>query len=128
MTKLSSSSALREIKLMSQLKINMQLLEPSFCSLSSVDYPDLPNIHIKHVQEPHCIVLGTFLDKMLETSESLSEKNICLWSTLEKFGKVIIKHCTARNEVIFPINTTVRGEIELKMAASICNTICKYYI
>ena len=107
---------------------NMQLLEASFRSLTSVDSPELPNIHVKHVQEPHCIVLGTFLDKMLETSESLSEKNIRLWSTLEKFGKVIIKHRTARNVVIFPINTTARGDIELKMAARIRNIICKHYI
>ena len=107
---------------------NMQLLEASLRSLTSVNSPELPNIHIKHVQEPHCLVLGTFVDKMLEFGESLSEKNIRLWSTLEKFGKVIIKHRTARNEVIFPINTTARGDIELKMAARIRDTICKHYI
>ena len=107
---------------------NIQLLEASFRSLTSVGSPELPNIHIKHVQEPHCIVLGTFFDKMLETGESLSEKNSCLRPILEKFGKVIIKHRTARNEIIFPINTTARGEKELKMATRIRESICKHYI
>ena len=107
---------------------NMQLLEASLQSLTSVNSPELPNIHIKHVQEPHCIVLGTFLDKMLETSESLSEKNARLCSLLEKFGKVIIKHRTARNEVIFPINTTARSDTELRMSSRIRDTICNYYI
>ena len=107
---------------------NIQLLEASFRSLTSVDSPELPNIHIKHVQEPHCIVLGTFLDQMLETGESLSEKNARLYSILEKFSKVIIKYRTSRNEVIFPVNTTARGDTELIMAARIRNIICKYYI
>ena len=103
---------------------NMQLLEVSFHSLSSVHSSELPNIHIKHVQEPHCLVLGTFLDQMLETGGSLSEKNAFFGSILEKFGKVIIKHCTARNEVVSLINITARGDIELKMAVRIRNIIC----
>ena len=107
---------------------NIQLLEASFRSLTSVDSPELPNIHIKHVQKPHCIVLGTFLDQVLETGESLSEKNACFCSILEKFGKVVIKHRISRNEIIFPINTTARGETELKMAARIRNIISKRYI
>ena len=77
MTKLSSSSALWGNQIGEPVEnqiTNMQLLEASLRSLSSVDSPELPNIHIKHVQEPHCLVLGTFLDKMLETSECLSEK------------------------------------------------------
>ena len=106
----------------------MQLLEASFRSLSSVDSPELPNIYIEHAQEPHCIVSGTFFDQMLETDEPLTEKNARLWSILEKFEKVIIKHRTARNEIIFPINTTARGDTELKMAAKIRNIICKHYI
>ena len=106
----------------------MQLLEASLRSLTSVDSPVLLNIYVKYVQEPHCIVLGTFLDKIFKSRESLEEKNARLCLTLEKFRKVIIKHRTARNEVIFPINTTARGDIELKMAARIRDTICKHYI
>ena len=106
---------------------NMQLIEASFRSLTSVDSPEIPNIHIKHVQEPYCIVLGTFLDKMLETSKSLKQKNGHLWAILKKFSKIIL-HRTSTNEVIFPINTTARGDTELQMAARIRNTICMYYI
>ena len=106
---------------------NFQFLEASFRSLSSVNSPELPNIHITHFQEPYCIVLGTFLDKLLKTGESLEEKNEHLWATVEKFGKVI-KHRTTTNEVIFPVNTTGRGDTELEMATRIRNIICKYYI
>ena len=98
---------------------NLQLLESSFRSVLSVDFPELPNIHIKNVQEPYCIVLGTFLDKMLESDESLQTKIAILSTLLEKFMEVTIMYRTAGNEVIFPLNTTARNDYEIKLAARI---------
>ena len=104
----------------------MQLLEVSFHSLTLVNSRELPYIHIENVHQPQCIVLGTSLDKMLETGRFLSERMhifVQFWIDL-----VIIKHLTSKNEVIFPVNTTATGDSELKMAARICNIICNYYI
>ena len=38
---------------------NLQLLESLFRSVLSVNFPVLPNICVKHIQEPFYIVLGT---------------------------------------------------------------------
>ena len=107
---------------------NIQFLKASFRSLASVDLLKLPNVQIKHVQEPCYIVLGTFLDKMLKSGESLKMKNKSLWSNLENFRRVTIKHSESEEELIFPLNTTERGNTEQKMAARIRNEICQYYI
>ena len=107
---------------------NIQLLQSSFCSVLSVDFPKLPNVHIKHVQKPYYIVLGTFLDKMLESSESLETKNATLSTVLEKFREVTIMYRTAGNEVIFPVNTTARNDYEINVAAKIRKKICQYFI
>ena len=112
---------------------NLQLLEASFCSLSSVNSPKLSNNHIENYQEPHCIVLGTFYDefkKLGYSGESLKDKNSCLLSTLEKYNlsDTTIMHLTAEKEVIFPVNTMARDDNEEKMAERICHEICQYYI
>ena len=107
---------------------NLQLLEASVCSLSLADSPVLPNIHVKLVQGTSCLILGTFLDKMLESSESLNKKNELLWSHLNKFSKIIIKTRPAGEEVIFSVNNTARGPSELNMARKIRDKICQCYI
>ena len=107
---------------------NLQLLKSSFRSVLSVDFPELPNICIKHVQEPFYIVLGTFLDKMLESYESLQKKNEILSSALNKYRQITIMHRRAGNEIIFPVNTIGRGDDEMKMATRIRKKICQYYI
>ena len=107
---------------------NLQLLEGSICSLSLAESLVLPNIHVKLVQETSCLILGTFLDEMLESGESLNEKNDLLWSHLNKFSEIIIKPRPASNEVIFSVNTTARGASELNVAKKIRNKICQYYI
>ena len=83
---------------------------------------------MKHVQEPYYIVLGTFLDKMLESSESLQTKNAILSTVLEICRESAIMYREAGNEVIFPVNTTARNDYEINLAARICNKICQYYI
>ena len=90
--------------------INLQLLEALVHSVLSVSFPELPNIRIKHVQESFYIVLGTFLDKMLESYESLQNKNAILSSLLEKYHEITIMHCRSGNEIIFPVNTIGRGD------------------
>ena len=107
---------------------NLQLIESSFRSVLSVDFPELPNILMKHVQKPYYIVLGTFLDKMLESGESLKTKNAILSTVLENFKEAIIMYRKAGNEVIFPVNTTARNDYEIKLAARIRKKICQYYI
>ena len=98
---------------------NLQLLEALFCSLSSIDFPKLRNIHVKHVQETSCLILGTFLDKILDSGESLKEKNDLLWSHLNKFNKHIIEPHPAGNEVIFSVNTLARDHSKLDVANKI---------
>ena len=100
---------------------NLELLEASIRSLSLADSPTLPNIHVKLVQETSCLILGTFLDKMLASSESLNKKNELLWSHLNKFSKIIMKPRPAGEEVIFSVNNTARGPSELNMANKIRN-------
>ena len=107
---------------------NLQLLEALFRSVLSVNCPELPNISIKHVQKPLFIVLGTFLDKMLASYESLQKKNEILSSALDKHRQITIMHSRAGNEVIFPVSAIGRGEDEMKMATRIRNKICQYYI
>ena len=107
---------------------NLQLLESSFRSVLSVDFPELPNIRIKHLQKPFYIVLGTFLDKMLESYESLQKKNAILSAALEKYRQITIMHRRAGNEIIFPVNTIGRGDDETIMATRIRKKICQYYI
>ena len=100
---------------------NLQLLESSFRSLSSIDQPDLRKIHIKFSHpEPCLLVLGTFFDKITEcVGESLKEKNAPLWSTLSQFRGVYMNYCEPKKEIIFPVNTTSRGEPEMKIAERI---------
>ena len=107
---------------------NLQLIESSFRSVLSVDFPELPNIHIKHVQETYYIVLGTFLDKLLESGESLQTKNAILSTVLETFREAAIIYRETGNEVIFPVNTTSRNDYEIKLAARIRKKICQYFI
>ena len=100
---------------------NLQLLESFFRSLTSIDQPDLHKIHVKFLNpEPSLLVLGTFYDKIAEcVNESLEEKNACLWSTLSQFRGAHMNFCETKKEIIFPVNTTARGEPEMKIAERI---------
>ena len=109
---------------------NLQLLESSFRSLASIDQPDLRKIHIKfsHI-EPCLLVLGTFFDKVSEcVGESLEVKNVRLWSTLSQFRGVRVNYSEAKKEIIFPVNTTARGESEMKIAERIRTIVSQSYI
>ena len=109
---------------------NLQLLESSFRSLASIDQPDLRGIHIKFSHpEPSLLVLGTFFDKIAEcVGESLEEKNVRLWSTLSQFRGVCMNYRQAKKEIIFPVNTTARGETEMKIAERIRTIVSQSYI
>ena len=109
---------------------NLQLLESSFRSLTSIDQPDLRKIHIKFSHpEPSLLVLGTFFDKIAEcVGESLEEKNARLWSTLSQFRGVHMNYSQAKKEIIFPVNTTARGEPEMKIAERIRTIVSQSYI
>ena len=109
---------------------NLQLLESSFRSLASIDQPDLRKIHVEFSHpEPSLLVLGTFFDKITEcVGESLEEKNVRLWSTLSQFRGVHVNYCEAKKEIIFPVNTTARGESEMKIAERIRTIVSRSYI
>ena len=109
---------------------NLQLLESSFRSLASIDQRDLRKIHVEFSHpEPSLLVLGTFFDKITEcVGESLEEKNVRLWSTLSQFRGVHVNYCEAKKEIIFPVNTTARGESEMKIAERIRTIVSRSYI
>ena len=107
---------------------NLQLLESSFRSLSSVDQPHSRSIHITcSSDKPSLLVLGTFYDKLSECiGETLDDKNAALSSTLQHFRDII--YCENDEEIIFPINTIARSETEREMAELIRNIVCQSYI
>ena len=109
---------------------NLQLLESSFRSLASIDQPDLRKIHVKFSHpKPSLLVLGTFFDKVMEcVGESLEEKNARLWSTLKQFSDVRVNYCEREKQIIFPVNTTARGEYEKHIAKKIRTIVCQSYI
>ena len=109
---------------------NLQLLEFSFRSLASIDQPNLRKIHVKFSHlEPSLLVLGTFYDKIAECEgESLQQKNARLWSTLKQFRDVRMNYCEKEKQIIFPLNTTARGESEKKIAEKIRTIVCQSYI
>ena len=107
---------------------NLQLLESSFRSVVLIDPIDISNVHIKHLQEPQVIVLGTFYDQMSFLGESLKKKNRVLWTKANQFPKTVVRYQIPTKEVIFPINTTGRGENEKRMASTLRQMICQCYI
>ena len=107
---------------------NLQLLEASFSSLSSVEYPKLPNIKATYVGGTMYIILGTFQDKMCWYSEKLRKKNSILGSTLKEYSEVLIKPNPTGKEIMFSVNTTARGTTEVNLAETIRKEICKHYI
>ena len=109
---------------------NMQLLQSSFRSLTSIDQPHLRNVHMKcSFDTPSLLVLGTFYDKISECSEeSLDDKNTALWSTLRQFRDVRLNYRESEKKIIFPINTIARGETEKEMAELIRSIVCQSYI
>ena len=109
---------------------NLQLLESSFRSLASIDQPDLRKIHVKFSHlESSLLVLGTFYDKITEcVGESLEQKNARLWSTLKQFRDVRMNYCEKEKQIIFPLNTTARGESEKRIADKIRTIVCQSYI
>ena len=109
---------------------NLQLLESSFRSLASIDQPDLRKIHVKFSHpKPSLLVLGTFFDKVMECAgESLEEKNARLWFSLKQFQDVRMNYCEREKQIIFPVNTTARGESEKKIAEKIRTIVCQSYI
>ena len=106
---------------------NLQLLEASFRSLTSVNPPNLPGIPCS-VKEPLSLVLGTFNDKIRESGESLDEKNSKLLSKLKHYSNSLIVYRFSGNQVIFPINTVGRDMEGQTLAEEIRCKICQSYI
>ena len=109
---------------------NLQLLHSSFRSLTSLEKPELRKIHVSFSHpEPSLLILGTFFDKVTEcVGETLEEKNARLWSTLSQFRGMHRNYCEAKKEIIFPVNTTTRGELEMKIAERIRTIVSQSFI
>ena len=112
---------------------NLQLLEASFRSLTSVKPPMFSENKKKeeNVRQPHCIVLGTYYDKLLKpdySGESLEEKNSILWSKLEELNlkDQAILYREKGNTVIFPVNAIARDNHEREIAEEIRYQICEF--
>ena len=106
---------------------NLQLIEASFRSLTSVNPPNLPGISCS-IKEPLSLVLGTFYDKINDSGESLDDKNSKLWSTLKKYGDTLIVHRFWGNKVIFPVNTIAEDVNRQTIAKDFLHEICQSYI
>ena len=91
---------------------NLQYLESSFRSLHS------------EVHEGTLNVLGTFCEKKIFIGESREKKNEILWKKAEYYEKVS-RYQILTEEIIFPINTTIRGEDDMKMANHLRHRICQ---
>ena len=109
---------------------NLQLLHSSFRSLTSTEKPELRKIHVSFSHpEQSLLILGTFFDKVTEcVGETLEEKNAHLWSTLSQFRDMHRNYCEAKKEIIFPVNTTARGELEMKIAKRIRTIVSQSFI
>ena len=105
---------------------NLQLIETSFRSLTSVNPPNLPGIPCSSTK-PLSLVLGTFYDKIRESGESLDEKNRKVLSILKQYGDLLILHRFCGKEVIFPVNTIAKDE-NRQIAEKIRSEICQSYI
>ena len=106
---------------------NLQLIEASFRSLTSVNPPNIPGIPCSS-KKPLSLVLGTFYDKIRESGESLDEKNSKLYTTLKQYGDALILHSLKREEVIFPINIIAKDINRQTIAKEFLSEICQSYI
>ena len=122
---------------------NLELLQASFRSLTSYNCPKFTQV-LEHsiengsendeenVKKPHCIVLGTFYDKLLEPSfsgELLVDKNSILIKVLEelKLHVQVIRYRATGNQIIFPVNAVARSDNEVKkLAKDIRRQICRF--
>ena len=107
---------------------NQQLLEALFRSLTSVLPPNLPSSIPCSLQDPLCLVLGTFYDKSGNCSESLDDKNAILRSLLKPYKEITYVYRTAGEKIIHPLNAITRGEDEKKLADEIRHKISQSYI
>ena len=68
-------------------------------------------------QKPKLLFIGTFLDKVQDSLESLAEKNEQLLSLLSSdFLDQLVFHDEALNHLIFAVNAQIPGEPEKKVA------------
>ena len=114
---------------------NLQLLEASFRSLTSVNPLRMPENknEEENVQKPHCIVLGTYYDELLKpgySGESIETKNFILWSKLTELNlkDQAILYREKGDAVIFPVNAIARDKYEKELADEIRCQICEYSV
>ena len=122
---------------------NLELLKASFRSVTSFNCHKFTQV-LEHsiengsendeenVKKPHCIVLGTFYDKLLEPGfcgELLVDKNSILMKVLQelKLHVQVIQYRAAGNQIIFPVNAVARSDNDVKkLAKDIRRQICRF--
>lgn len=100
---------------------NLQYLQSSFRSLYSVK-KEVHEIHSKATLN----VLGTFYKERIYSGESIKKKNEVLWEEVEHF-QMVSRYQISTEKVIFPIDTTIRGDDDMIMANHLRHRICQSY-
>ena len=100
---------------------NLQYLQSSFRSLYSMK-KEVHEIHSKATLN----VLGTFFKESIYSEESIRKKNEVLWEKAEHF-QMVSRYQVSTEKVIFPIDTTIRGDDDMIMANHLRHRICQSY-
>ena len=112
----------------------LHLVKSFVHSKSELKLPPLEDIHFKAKGKPAFAAIGTHYDKYLELLksnkilETLEKKNQCLYHELKKYLDVVHSYRPEEYKLIFPVDTTSRGEESKKIANEIRMITTKSYI
>ena len=111
----------------------LHLVKSFVHSKCELNLPPLERIEQIAIGDPAFAVIGTHYDKYLKLLkckklETLKEKNQCLYRELEKYLDVVHSYKAEENQLIFPVDTTSRGEDAKEIAKQIRMITTKSYI
>ena len=111
----------------------LHLVKSFVHSKCELKLPPLERIEQIAIGDPAFAVIGTHYDKYLKLLkykklETLKEKNQCLYRELEKYLDVVHSYKAEEDQLIFPVDTTSRGEDAKKIAKQIRMITTKSYI
>ena len=112
----------------------LHLVKSFVHSKCELNLPPLEGIEQIAIGDPAFAVIGTHYDKYLELLkykkilETLEKKNQCLYRELEKYLDVVHSYKAEEDQLIFPVDTTSRGEDAKEIAKQIRMITTKSYI
>ena len=112
----------------------LHLVKSFVHSKCELKLPPLERIEQIAIGDPAFAVIGTHYDKYLELLkykkilETLEKKNQCLYRELEKYLDVVHSYKAEEDQLIFPVDTTSRGEDAKEIAKQIRMITTKSYI